>query len=432
MVDAAGDIIEFPWREPANVLGAFAEEPFAFGLSGGEGWSYVGRRPAETLMLRQGEGAAEALRRLRGPPVPKAEGGPSFAGGIVGLAVYELGAAVEPTTRQDRTGWPDLIAARYDAILAFDHAARRAYAVGADAEAALAWLDAPALPPLEGPLANRFDDLTGAKAYSASVARVVAAIERGDLFQANIARRWTGALKPGATPFDSFRRLAEQSPAPFAAYLRLPERAVVSNSPERFLQVSAEGVVRAQPIKGTRPRGATAEADRALAAHLLASAKDRAENRMIVDLMRNDLSRMCAPGGVAVEAEFALESYANVHHLVSTVTGRLAPGRDAFDLFTTAFPPGSVTGAPKVQAMIEIARHEPPRGPYCGSIFWAGADGAFDSSVLIRTLAFEKTEAGGWRFEARAGAGVTADSDPQGEAEEAEVKIAAIRKALTT
>ena len=427
-------ILELAWRDPLQVLGAFADEPYAFALlSDASGWSYVGRAPSSAASLPVAQDAASALRFLLRPSAPIAEG-PPFQGGLVGLASYELGAAIEPRTRQARTAWADLVAARYDAVLAFDMTQRRVFAVGPSAEHACAWLAPPPPPPAPAPhpLTQAFADRTGAGAYAASVAKVVAAITRGDLFQANIARRWSGRLERAARPFHVLQQLAAASAAPFAAYLRLPGRAVVSNSPERFLQVDAQGCVRAQPIKGTRPRGATAAEDAVLAADLLASRKDRAENRMIVDLMRNDLAKVCAPGSVEVESLFTLERYANVQHLVSTVRGQLMQGRDAFDLFAGAFPPGSVTGAPKVQAMLEIAKHEPPRGPYCGSMFWAGGDGAFDSSVLIRTLAFEKEPGGGWCFEARAGAGVVADSDPEAEAQEADDKIAAIRRALTT
>jgi para-aminobenzoate synthetase component 1 len=234
---------------------------------------------------------------------------------------------------------------------------------------------------------------------------------------------------PVDRPFDVLAALAAASPAPFAGYLRLPGHAVVSNSPERFIAVDGDGCAHTRPIKGTRPRGRTQEEDAALARALQASAKDRAENLMIVDLMRNDLARACRPGSVTVEALCALETYANVHHLVSTVSGVLRPDRDALGLFASAFPPGSITGAPKIQAMTVIARHEAPRGPYCGSLFWAGLDGAFDSSVLIRTLALEEDGAG-WRFEARAGGGITADSDPADEDAEAEAKMAAIKRAL--
>lgn len=202
----------------------------------------------------------------------------------------------------------------------------------------------------------------------------------------------------------------------------------MSNSPERFVAVRG-GAVETRPIKGTRPRGRTPSEDAVLAAELLASAKDRAENLMIVDLMRNDLARVCAPGSVRAPELFAVESFANVHHLVSTVVGRLAPGRDAIDLLRAAFPPGSITGAPKVQAMKTIASLETPRGPYCGSLFWAGFDGDLDSSVLIRTAAFALGE-GGWSLEARAGAGIVADSDPHAERLETEAKIAALARAL--
>jgi para-aminobenzoate synthetase component 1 len=433
-------VIEHAWREPAAVLAAFADEPWAFGLFGADGgWSYAARAPAATLLAEpdDGQDVLAGLRNLRGPLGAPAQAAPPFAGGVVGLAAYELGARLEPAVPQGRTAWPDLAAARYDAILAFDGAGGRVLAVGRGADSdqakraaaeASAWLDRPAAPGA-GAGNAALDDLTGDAAYAESVAQVVQAVARGDLFQANVARLWAGRLDPGLRPFDIFARLLSDSPAPFAAYLRLPGRAVVSNSPERFLRVEADGAAFTQPIKGTRPRGGDAAADAALVADLLASEKDRAENRMIVDLMRNDLARACAPGSVDVTTLFAVETYANVHHLVSTVRGRLAPGRDALDLFLDAFPPGSVTGAPKVQAMIEIARHEPPRGPYCGSLFWAGADGAFDSSVLIRTLAFA-AEAGGWRVEGRAGAGIVADSDPAAEAAEARTKFLALQKAL--
>src|SRR5439155_3360996 len=191
------------------------------------------------------------------------------------------------------------------------------------------------------------------------------------------ARRWRGALVDGAAPFDLFARLAAQSPAPFASYLRLPGWAVVSNSPERFVSLSAGGVAESRPIKGTARRGRDAAEDACLAAALTASEKDRAENLMIVDLIRNDLARVSEPGSVSVPGLFEIESFANVHHLVSTVRSRLAPGRSATDLLAAAFPPGSITGAPKVQAMRVIAQHEAPRGPFFGSVFWAGFDGSF-------------------------------------------------------
>jgi len=270
--------------------------------------------------------------------------------------------------------------------------------------------------------------------YEAAVRDVVQRIRQGEIFQANIARRWRGRLTPAARPFDLLQRLGTASPAPFAAYVRLPGLAVVSNSPERFVSVrrDVDGLIaETQPIKGTAPRGRDADEDVRNAAALSASAKDRAENLMIVDLMRNDLARVCRPGTVETPRLFQLRSFANVHHLVSTVTGRLAEGRGGVDLLRASLPPGSITGAPKVQAMKVIAGHEAPRGPFFGSIFWAGPDGAMDSSVLIRTAAFTEHEDGGWTVETRAGAGIVADSDPTSERRETEAKISSILNALT-
>jgi para-aminobenzoate synthetase component 1 len=434
-------ILTCAWREPLAVLSAFAEEPWvcAF-LSGGGGprarWSYILRGPDETLSL----GAADprdpfaAIAGLLGAGRQNRPDDPPFTGGVAGLAAYELGDRVERLGLARHADWPDLAVARYPRLLAFDHLWRRVLAIGPDASAAAAvatWLDAPGAPWSNGALAESFGAANGAEAYEGAVAAVIGRIEAGEIFQANIARTWRGRLNAGIGPFDVLARLVDDSPAPFAAYLRLPGRAVVSNSPERFVSVSAaEGLkVETRPIKGTRPRGVDAADDARQIAALSASAKDRAENLMIVDLMRNDLARVSPAGSVSAPDLFAVESFANVHHLVSTVTSTLAPGLGAADLLRAAFPPGSITGAPKVQAMRVIAEMEEPRGPYCGSLFWAGHDGGFDSSVLIRTVALVE-QAGGWRFEAKAGAGIVADSDPVAERQETEAKIAAIRRAL--
>lgn len=435
-------LIERAWREPAQVLSAFADEPWACAfLSGGAGerarWSYLLRAPDPVAEAAD----FETLAAFIGPRMARHPDGPPFQGGVAGLACYELGDRVEAVGLKRHPDWHDLAIARYPALLAFDHERRAVIAVGrgeddsaaeANAQSAAAWLDAPALPASAGVLSDGFEAATPATDYEAAVAEVVERIAAGEIFQANIARRWRGRLADGVAPFDVLARLAGDAPAPFAAYLRLPGRAVVSNSPERFLSVGAgdELTVETRPIKGTRPRGATPDEDAAMAAELAASAKDRAENLMIVDLMRNDLSRVCPAGAVATPELFRVETFPNVHHLVSTVTGRLAPGMTAVDLLQAAFPPGSITGAPKVQAMKVIAGLEPPRGPYCGSMFWAGADGAFDSSVLIRTVGLVE-DGDGWRFEAPAGAGIVADSDPVLEREETEAKIAALRRALT-
>ena len=423
------------WADPIEVASAFFDETHACVLlSGPDGWTYVLRRP-DVVAVR------DDLEVLLGPPARRLPDGPPFQGGVVGLAAYEFSAQLEPTAPQARGDWPDLMLLRYPSLLAFHAAERRVAAIGrgpdpstaaARADEALSWLDAPRFPDTPGRLAASVRLDTCDARHAAAVADAIARIADGEIFQTNLARPWRGRLAVGRTPFDLFRRLAAQSPAGYAAYLRLPGRALVSNSPERFLSVrlQADGLwAESHPIKGTRPRAADPATDAALAAELLASGKDRAENLMIVDLMRNDIARVAVPGTVSVPELAALRSYANVHHLVSRVRGRLRPGHSAWDAFLAAFPPGSVTGAPKLQAMSVIARHEPPRGPYCGSLFWAGTDGALEASVLIRTLAMIENPAG-WAFEARAGGGIVADSDPAAEVAETTAKIGAILKAL--
>ena len=443
-------VVEGEWREPLDVAASVADLPFALILlsdgSDDGRWSYVLRDPDETLILQPGDpgDAFAAAARLLGPAIPAHPDGPPFQGGVAGLASYEAGERTEKAMPAGRhPDWPDLAVGLYRTVLAFDHHQRRLLSLaraGTEAEAATrarAALDrALQLPPApgvpSGPLASDFQPRTSPAAHREAVAAVVEAIGRGDIFQANYAGLWGGRLADGVHPFDLFAALATRSPAPFAGYLRLPGRALVSNSPEQFITVhpDADGLAAStRPIKGTAPRGATPAQDDAFKAELEASAKDRAENLMIVDLMRNDLSRLSVPGTVDVPVFCKVETFANVHHLVSTVTSRLEPGRSALDLLGSAFPAGSISGAPKIESMRVIARHEPPRGPFFGSLFWAGVDGALDSNVLIRTVGLVQ-DGDGWRLEARAGGGITAGSDPAAERIEAETKMAAIQGAL--
>ena len=263
-------------------------------------------------------------------------------------------------------------------------------------------------------------------AYLDAVARVREYILAGDIFQANLSQRFEAPL--GEPPWAFYRRLRARNPAPFAAYLDFPEATVLSASPERFLRVDAGGRVETRPIKGTRPRGLGPEHDAALGRALTESEKDRAENLMIVDLMRNDLSRACAPGTVRVPELFSLERYATVHHLVSTVVGDLAPGADAFDLVRATFPGGSITGAPKVRAMEIIAELEPSaRGVYCGSVGYWSVTGETDTSIAIRTAVARRG-----RLYFNAGGGIVADSDPEQEYRETLDKARGMVAALRT
>jgi para-aminobenzoate synthetase component 1 len=260
--------------------------------------------------------------------------------------------------------------------------------------------------------------------YEAAVRRAVEYVHAGDVFQVNISQRLLSALPEH--PLELYGRLRERNPAPFAAYFDLGEFQIVSASPERFLQVSPQGEVETRPIKGTRPRGPTRADDDALLADLTTNPKDRAENVMIVDLLRNDLGRVCEYGSVCVPRVCEVETFRFVHHLVSEVRGKLRQGLGPWDLLRAAFPGGSVTGAPKVRAMEIIAELEPSaRGPYCGSLGYIGFDGATDTNILIRTF----TAGHGW-VQFPVGGGVVADSEPSREYEETLHKAAGLLRAL--
>jgi aminodeoxychorismate synthase component I len=262
-------------------------------------------------------------------------------------------------------------------------------------------------------------------AYLARVLQAKSHIASGDAFEICL----TDSIAAGAStddPWPLFRALRAQNPAPFAAILDLPEGAIVSSSPERFLRVDAARVAESRPIKGTRPRGATPAEDDALARDLASSVKDRAENAMIVDLVRNDLGRVCRFGTVSVPELHAVERYATVHQLVSTVRGELDEGRHAVDAVRACFPPGSMTGAPKIEAMTILERLEPEeRGPYAGALGYFDFTGTADLSVVIRTIVV----AGG-RARIHAGGAVVADSEPEAEHAEALQKARALVDAL--
>jgi len=452
-------VLDIPWRPPAEAFGNLAQRPFALLLDSGAGhaasqMSYIAVDPIRVLEVWPDDSgdALHAARALLAPfrreRLP--EGLPPFSGGLAGLASYELGARLDRLPRAprgDTAAWPDLALGLYDCVAAFDVQRQSARIVswgwrpggGADArnarsraEALAAALAAPT-PEITNAEWRRPEPAWTPSDYADAAARVIAYIHAGDCFQANLSLRFDADLPPGADPYALYRRLSAASAAPFSAFWRGRDLALASNSPERLLRLSPGPTgleAEARPIKGTRPRGETPAEDAALAAALLESAKDRAENLMIVDLLRNDLSRVCAPGSVRAPRLFGLESFANVHHLVSTVTGSLRGGLDAFDLLRAAFPGGSITGAPKIRAAEIIAELEgEARGPYCGSLAWFGIDGAMDASILIRSVACERRGAQ-WRARLRAGAGIVADSIPEDEALECLNKASAALKAF--
>jgi para-aminobenzoate synthetase component 1 len=405
---------------------------------------------ASTWCRRDGDALA-LLRDLLAPFVAEPVAGlPPFQGGAAGYLAYDWGHQLErlPYPRHDDLDLFDVVLGVYDWVLAWDHLAGRAWLIstGIPETSAAArrrrkvrraafvherlrastGSGAPCAPHMgrgnrrgaarsypvdDSHHAARLDLRSSFthRAYLDAVARVREYILAGDIFQANLSQRFDAPLRETAWEF--YRRLRTRNAAPFAAFLDLPDAAVLSASPERFLRVDVEGRVETRPIKGTRPRGLGPEHDAALGQALVESDKDRAENLMIVDLMRNDLSRACASGTVRVPELFALERYATVHHLVSTVVGRLARGTDALDLVRAAFPGGSITGAPKVRAMEIIAELEPSqRGVYCGAIGYWSVTGALDTNIAIRT-----TVARDGHLYFNAGGGIVADSDPEQE-----------------
>jgi len=260
-------------------------------------------------------------------------------------------------------------------------------------------------------------------AYGRAFRRIHDYIRNGDCYQVNLAQRFAAAAS--GDPWLAYQALRVINPAPFSAYLSTPYAQILSASPERFLKVQ-NGRVETRPIKGTRPRAGHPRLDAELVEALRQSEKDRAENVMIVDLLRNDLSKNCALGSVKVPRLFEVESFATVHHLVSTVTGELEPGRDALDLLRGCFPGGSITGAPKLRAMQIIEELEPHRrGVYCGAIGYIGFDGNMDLNIAIRTLVYS-----GGVIRCSAGGGIVADSRLEDEYQETFDKAAAMLKLL--
>jgi para-aminobenzoate synthetase component 1 len=342
-----------------------------------------------------------------------------FEGGAIGYFAYDLARRVDdlPIQALDAENIPQMMVGIYDWAVVVDHRLSRAWLVSHSFDQATedVWPELCAL--FDAPLLIKSQsvfEVTSAlssnmdyKAYTQAFDKVKRYIYEGDCYQVNLAQRFSAKAMGDA--WVAYQALREISPAPFMAYMNFSNESplqVLSASPERFLQVF-NGHVETRPIKGTRPRSLDAEQDKRNAESLQNSLKDRAENLMIVDLLRNDISKACEIGTVRADHMFALESFANVHHLVSTVTGKLAVGMTAIDLLRACFPGGSITGAPKLRAMEIIEELEPNRrGLYCGAIGYIGFDGNMDTNIAIRTAIYSQGEI---RF--YAGGGVVADSE---------------------
>jgi len=459
-----------PAPSPAAAAAAVVGQPCPFLLDSGMQigsfgrYSFVGCDPFAVLCSKDGNISitGHGARHVQGNPfdtldellaeheLPHAEKPVPLAGGLVGYLGYDLGRHLErlPRTTLDDIAVPDLLLGAHDVVYGYDHDSHQGYVLstglperGRHAEARArdraAWLKSliggPAATRLDAPASEDREPTRNSthQQYLEAVAQAIEYIYAGDIFQVNLSQRFECELSIPA--WELHLRLRERNPAPFAAYLDFacagegtcPDTQVVSASPERFIRASGRSL-QTRPIKGTRPRGHTEDEDRRLAEELLASAKDRAELTMIVDLERNDFGRVCSFGSVKVPDLFALESYPTVHHLVATVTGKLAPGKTYVDLLRASLPGGSITGAPKVRSMEIIDELEPTqRGVYTGCIGYLGFDWEMDLNIVIRTLTVAHGRAY-WQV----GGGIVADSTPEGEYQETLDKGLALAEAL--
>ncbi|WP_342723996.1 aminodeoxychorismate synthase component I [Bradyrhizobium sp. B097] len=440
---------ELQWIEPVKALRCLAQRPQLTFLDSAAGHELLGRysyltcEPFGTYLIADGQASWNA-EALAGDPwavlcdllaryrEAHRSDLPPFQGGAAGFLAYDLNRTLERLPAPSIPGLrlPQSILHFYDVVVSFDHRDHRCWIVStgwpeqdparrterarrrADEFAAL--LARPKLPRIIIPsTAGTWHSNFSREGFMATVQRVVELILAGEIFQANIAQCFSARVSPLFDPLTFYCQLRSLNPAPFAALLRYDKLTIASSSPERFLKLDGRQV-ETRPIKGTIARSADSEEDRRRAKILLASEKDRAENIMIVDLLRNDLSRVCTDNSVEVTALCNLESYASVHHLVSIVRGALAADQDAVSLLRACFPGGSVTGVPKVRSMEIIADVEKvAREVYCGAIGFIGFNGHMDTNIAIRTVTIDDDLA---RF--HAGGGITAMSNPEAEYEE--------------
>lgn len=444
------------WLDSSAVVEGFSRFSFLGDAAGPFGEYLTYRVSTGTATVRRAGQAPERCsgpllelldRRLRLRTAPVPEGLPfEFNLGYVGYLGYELRAETAPHQARPRHGGtePDAALLFADRMLAIDHREGTGYllALAGPGEPEPGWLDeavarlsAPASAPrpvATGPFRGMNDPAASQwlrprhdeQAYRKRVECCLDEIRRGETYEVNLTNEVT--VQRRVAPLETYEQLRRISPVPHGALLDFPDVALLSASPERFLRIDTDATVEAKPIKGTRPRGRTAGEDEALRTELRASPKDRAENLMIVDLMRNDLGTCAEPGSVHVPALFDVESYSSVHHLVSTVRARLHPQYSPLDCVRAAFPGGSMTGAPKVRTMAIIDELEDgPRGAYSGAFGWFSLSGATDLAITIRTLVVHEDHA---RF--GVGGAVVADSDPDAEFAETVVKSRALVTAL--
>ncbi|WP_322406035.1 aminodeoxychorismate synthase component I [Idiomarina sp. PL1-037] len=373
---------------------------------------------------------AEQLNQLSGRYSGPAE--LPFQGGFAGAVGYDHGRSLEviPEFNADTYQSPDAILAYYSQALIIDRQSDTVWLVapvGRSDELRAFWEQQVATKkPDTFQLLSDWQSNMSEQQYIGKFNAVQNYLLAGDTYQINLAQRYSASYQ--GSEWSAYLKLRHANSAPFSAFMRLPGSAILSLSPERFLLTDAKGQVETKPIKGTRPRFDDTHKDQASQQTLLSSEKDRAENLMIVDLLRNDLSKNCEPGSIKTPSLFTIESFPAVHHLVSTVVGKLQPGRTALSLFNGAFPGGSITGAPKIRAMQIIEELEPNRrNIYCGSMGYFSQHGRSDTSITIRTLLAEDGQLHCW-----AGGGLVADSTAAEEYQETKDKVSRILPVLTS
>jgi para-aminobenzoate synthetase component 1 len=418
-------------------------------------YSYVMCMPVETIEAKNGKTTVtnwEQRLSLTGDPLNIVQSRLSswidgahnlkgllpFQGGAAGLFSYNLAKSFEkmPDNTHTRNTTPDLAIGIYDQVLAFDNLRKRSYIfthAHNEEEATkkrdhfieliTQKIDAPAYKTQNPPLdwASNFDK----QSYCQAVQKTIDYIYSGDIFQANLSQCFTAKRPKDFDPFIHYCHMREVNPAPFSCYMNIGDIKISSTSPERFITIE-DDLIETCPIKGTRPRSENIVEDKNNKKELLESEKERAENTMIVDLLRNDLSKICVPDSVEVTKLCELESFTSLHHLVSTIRAKLAKNKTPLDVLRACLPGGSITGAPKIRAMQIIDELENiDRGAYCGSIGFIGFDGSMDTNILIRTLTYDNDT-----ITLQAGGGIVAESEPESEYQETLDKASAILKSF--
>jgi len=459
-----------PYQSPQSVFSLFSDDNWAIWLDSADAdhvesdrsrYSYIAVDPFETLVSRQGQLfcndqpiAGEAFSVLKEKlafyRLDRIAELPALQTGALGYWAYDLCHYLEPVPfhrEHDEIKPPEMAIGFYDIILAFDHQMKQAWIIASGfpektgsqhlkrAEARIQAFvrrlrEVPSSSEVLMPIgqdggASHLRSNFSQEAYQQTIKRVIDYIKEGDIFEANLSQRFSLELTPDFKAYTLYTQLRRLNPAPFSAFMRIDDCVIASSSPERFIQLH-DGQAETRPIKGTRSRGSDAESDREQVSSLLNSQKDRAENIMIVDLMRNDFSKVCIDTSVNVTQLCALESFEQVHHLVSAIKGRLRQAYTAVDLLKACFPAGSITGAPKVRAMQIIAELEPhARGIYCGSLGYISMTGDMDTSVVIRTYVMCDKQ-----LSFHGGGAIVLDSKPEEEYRETLVKVAALKMVL--